>query len=133
MNKHTPGIWQISGPSSGKASSDDGGDYAIYIRNDAGDAQIFAEVIYRTDTNTYQPVEANAKLIAAAPDLVQALILATQELNAIRARDGAPQHIDWHRGQPLQTDSCTHEWWNELTEKCLDAIEKATGSRDTLQ
>ncbi len=77
--------------------------------------------------------EANAKLIAAAPLMIEALLLATQELNAIRARDGAPQHIDWHRGQPMQTDSCTHEWWNELTEKCLDAIEKATGSRDILQ
>ncbi len=59
-------------------------------------------------------------------DLVEALKLATHELNAIRARDGAPQHIDWHRGQPLQTDSCTHEWWNELTERCYAAIAKAS-------
>jgi hypothetical protein len=39
------------------------------------------------------------------------------ELNAIRARDGAPQHIDWLGGRPLQTSSCTHEWWSELTDK----------------
>ena len=58
----------------------------------------------------------------AAKGLVEALDLATKELNAIRARDGAPQHIDWHRGQPIQTDGCTKEWWNELTEKCFAAL-----------
>ena len=55
-------------------------------------------------------------------ELVEALRLAAKELNAIRARDGAPQHIDWYRGQPMQTDSCTHEWWNELTERCHAAL-----------
>ena len=63
----------------------------------------------------------------AAESLFEALELATKELNIVRARDGAPQHIDWHRGQPLQTDGCTHAWWNELTEKCFAALEKAGG------
>tara|TARA_Y100000310_G_scaffold150480_1_gene149921 strand:+ start:6372 stop:6935 length:564 start_codon:yes stop_codon:yes gene_type:complete len=65
------------------------------------------------------------ELEALNAELLEALELATHELNAIRAGDGAPQHIDWHQGRPLQTDSCTHEWWNELTEKCFAAITKA--------
>lgn len=73
-------------------------------------------------------MEANARLIAAAPELAEALRLATQELNAIRARDGAPQHIDWYRGQPMQSSSCTDEWWDELTEQCFAALKKAEGS-----
>ncbi len=58
-------------------------------------------------------------------DLLAMLKLATHELNAIRARDGAPQHIDWYRGRPMQNSSCTDEWWDELTEKCFAAIAKA--------
>lgn len=55
----------------------------------------------------------------------EALTLAAHELNAIRARDGAPQHIQWDRGRPIQTDSCTHEWWNTVTERCYAALAKA--------
>ena len=73
------------------------------------------------DISDYGP----SKLQAAAPDLLKALKLAVYELNAIRARDGAPQHIDWHRGQPIQTSGCTDEWWSEVTEKCYAAILKA--------
>ena len=65
------------------------------------------------------------RLVAVNEKLVEALGLATQELISIRARDGAPQHIDWHRGQPIQTSSCTEEWWNELTEKCSTALAQA--------
>lgn len=69
--------------------------------------------------------ETYANLFVAAPALLEALKLATHELNAIRARDGAPQHIDWYRGHPIQTNGCTHEWWDELTEKCMQAIAQA--------
>ncbi len=80
MSQHTPGPWQISGPSSGKGSNDDGGDYAIFIRDElptgvGGDVQILAEVIYQTDTSIYQPVEANARLMAQSPNLLSALVL----------------------------------------------------------
>lgn len=74
-----------------------------------------------------EPPSAEAKIIATSRELLAALILATHELNAIRARDGAPQYIDWYHGRPLQIDACTHEWWDELTQQCLDAIKKATG------
>lgn len=58
-------------------------------------------------------------------ELVEALDKATSELNAIRARDGAPQHIDWYQGRPLQTSSVTHEYWEALTEQCFAALKKA--------
>jgi hypothetical protein len=61
-------------------------------------------------------------------ELLAVLKLTTYELNAIRARDGAPQHIHWDRGRPIQTNSCTHEWWNELTEMCFAVIHKAEGA-----
>lgn len=63
-----------------------------------------------------------ALILASHKRMREALEKAVYELNAIRARDGAPQHIDWHRGQPLQTDSCTHEHWNALTEQCFAAL-----------
>lgn len=67
-------------------------------------------------------------LCAEAADAIEALTAAlkkaTHELNAIRARDGAPQHIDWYRGQPIQTDGCTKEYWDELTEQCFAALRK---------
>ncbi len=69
--------------------------------------------------------EAKSCIDALAPmmsEVVGALKLAEYELIAIRARDGAPQHIDWSGGRPLQTSSCTHEWWNEVTEKCSKAL-----------
>ena len=73
--------------------------------------------------------EAEARVEEAAPDLLAALKRAAYELNAIRAQDGAPQHIDWYRGRPLQTDSCTHEMWNDLTDYCFAAIAKAEGEK----
>lgn len=82
--------------------------------------------------NTREENLAHAELIIAdhgavaqRDRLVEALGLATQELISIRARDGAPQHIDWHRGQPIQTSSCTEEWWDELTEKCRAILDEA--------
>jgi len=60
-------------------------------------------------------------------EMLKVLKLVYKELNAIRARDGAPQHVDWYRGKPIQTDGCTHEWWDELTNKCDKLIAKAEG------
>ena len=56
--------------------------------------------------------------------LAEALRLAAQELNAIRARDGAPQHVQWGpNGRAFVTDACTHEWWDQLTEQCHEAVD----------
>ena len=67
----------------------------------------------------------NACLRTSKAELLEALKLATKELNAIRARDGAPQHIDWGKDGPMQIDGCSPGWWDELTEKCLSAIANA--------
>ena len=64
--------------------------------------------------------------------LVAAMKLALYELRAIQARDGAPQHISWDLGRPIQTDSCTHEWWSELVEICDSALSQATNKKGNM-
>ena len=54
--------------------------------------------------------------------LYVALKKAVYELNAIRARDGAPQLIHWDRGCALQTDACDPAYFNELVEECFTAL-----------
>ena len=77
-SKHTPGPWWIKGPSPGLPTNpcDDGGDYAIYANFDDprfnGKPRIIAEVINKVDWGIEAPAEANAALIAAAPDLLAA-------------------------------------------------------------
>lgn len=67
-----------------------------------------------------------ARLKALNAELAETLKLAVNELNIIRARDGAPQHVQWGpNGQVFVTDACTKEWWNELTERCFAAITRA--------
>ena len=58
------------------------------------------------------------------------LDLATKELNAIRARDGAPQHIVWDRGRPIQTSGCSEKWWDELTEQCFRALADTASEKE---
>ena len=58
-------------------------------------------------------------------DVAGALRAAFYELNAIRARDGAPQHIAWYRGHPIQTDSCTHEYFSAVVDACEAALPAA--------
>lgn len=118
MSKHTPGPWRVETEET----------VSVRDRKDGSVATLgWLSNRMAGPRRSSQEVQANARLIAAAPELLEALKLATNELNIIRARDGAPQHIDWHRGRPLQTSSCTEEWWNELTEKCFAAIAKAEG------
>lgn len=73
-----------------------------------------------SDDTTQQIIKAAVKVMEQA----------FYEFNAIKARDGAPQHIDWYRGQPLQTDSCTHEWWAEVTESLKTNLQALKGLID---
>lgn len=66
---YTKGPLKITGPSPGTGPGDDGGDYAIY---ESG--VIIGEAIHRADENEYRNAEANARLWAAAPDLLAALV-----------------------------------------------------------
>ncbi len=80
-------------------------------------------------TRSYvRELESELRLVTAAvAELVAGLRIAANEFNAIRARDGAPQHIDWYRGRPMQTDSVTHEAWDEWTEMLLALVTKYGG------
>lgn len=69
MSKHTPGPWTITGPGKYIPGFSDGGDYAI---EDAA-GQIIAEAIHQVDRSEFRPAEANARLIAAAPEMLEAL------------------------------------------------------------
>ena len=117
----TPGPWAHR---PARIKSDGGVDHCISAVVE-GKSRCIAEAFNVIAVNVEVNAAANARLIAAAPDILSALQLAARELNAIRARDGAPQHIDWYKCRPLQTSSCTDEWWNELTEMCFAAIKKA--------
>ena len=69
---HTPGLIEISGPSPGKDYMDDGGDYSLFIWVD-GDRHIIGEAIKQTGETIFHDALSNARLWAAAPDLLAAL------------------------------------------------------------
>ncbi len=75
----------------------------------------------------YMPIaevrgQENARLIAAAPELLEACKLAYEELNEIHARDGVPYT---HLGYKA---SVTQECFTNTVEKCRQAIAKATST-----
>lgn len=64
---HTPGPWKVSA----SALADNANDYAIYVMRDDR-RQIIAEAFGRSDWQHTHPSDANARLIAAAPELLEA-------------------------------------------------------------
>lgn len=64
----TPSPLTIKGPSPGGTALDDGGDYAILDET----RHIIGEAICRVGTATFVDAEANAKLWAASPELLEA-------------------------------------------------------------
>jgi hypothetical protein len=63
--KHTPGPWVLKRAT---VPVDDGIDVAII-----GDGEIIAEVFARASATKWPPVEANASLISAAPEMFDLL------------------------------------------------------------
>ena len=92
MDKHTPGPWQIA----------NGEDRRVYLINHGRDA--VGETVY---TDTRNP--ANARLIAAAPDLLAALKGILREHDALQMAEGR-----------------TGDRWPSAT-RARAAIAKATG------
>ena len=78
MSEHTPGPWQVRGPSKVPGRKDMTGDFAI-----VSNGKIIAEAFFQIAKEYYAPAEANARLIAAAPDLLKILkrLLASCEYN----------------------------------------------------
>ena len=76
MTKHTPGPWHIN--TAGSASRGEPfkiTEIYVYAPDTQDDTAICADVI---DPVTQEPSEANARLIAAAPDLLEALQAAVE-------------------------------------------------------
>lgn len=64
--KHTPGPWHVKRAA---VLTDGGYDYAIC----SADTEVIAEAFARTSATNWPPAEANARLIAAAPEMYEAL------------------------------------------------------------
>lgn len=75
--KHTPGPWFYK-PAT-KPDNIGGYDYGIYTEN----KRIIAEAFEITAENVREPVKANAQLIAAAPDLLEALTNLLAHVNCL--------------------------------------------------
>ena len=76
MTEHSPGPWLAGDePSPGGRYMDDGGDYAIYVERN-GAKHVIAEAFSKTAENNREPAEANARLIAASPEMKAALVAA---------------------------------------------------------
>ena len=72
MNKHTSGKWICKGPAEG-ADESRCGDYAIIDAK----GKIIAEAFRMVDENEYRDAQANANLMVAAPELLEALLSIT--------------------------------------------------------
>lgn len=69
--KHTPGPWKAI------EQGYDASAFYIYARNSS---DMRSPMVAHIPRSTVQPMEANARLIAAAPELLSALLLARAEL-----------------------------------------------------
>ena len=79
MSGHTPGPWMVEGPSKPTADTPMGGDFAILD----GGTNIIAETFRTVGVDSYRPAEANARLIAAAPELLGLLIKCRRALSGL--------------------------------------------------
>ena len=70
MSKHTPGPWEVSHGGHGSPRGFVIDEYFVLNRTVADDVAIAADIV---DPATQMPSEANARLIAAAPDLLEVL------------------------------------------------------------
>jgi len=87
MPAHTPGPWEMAEAGSWKDGKRTSTEY--FVRRPGDDVAIASEII--DPANDDAPSEANARLIAAAPDLLEAL----ESFIALNLRnDGAT--CDWH-------------------------------------
>lgn len=74
MSKHTPGPWLVTGGS------------FVYALNSYGTNSFWTNIYggsqggYKSPATPNEEIEANANLIAAAPDLLEAAILALDEM-----------------------------------------------------
>lgn len=137
MNKHTPAPWSIKKR---------GGSYLAYDLEGNTEGKIFrqnptiAQIHFRNHYNhdglldengqnfrnvDLLPVEANAKLIAAAPELLEALESITLDL--IELRDHYKNEAESFEGDERQMCLTNAENVDANLKKVKSAIQKATG------
>jgi hypothetical protein len=127
--KHTPGPWVVHSPPS--KSSTDLQIFAKYTEkehfNFPGSSGRFLATVRQYDVHTQ---EANARLISAAPDLLQACIKAYEAIDSILDfKDQGLMVQGWHvNGDPEPFDNFINENFegNEI-ELLFKAIQKAKG------
>lgn len=85
MSKHTPGPWEVSHGGHGSPHGFVIDEYYVLNRTVADDVAIAADIV---DPATQMPSEANARLIAAAPELLEALQLCMADMVLTEAHYG---------------------------------------------
>mgnify|MGYP001617001667 CR=1 FL=1 len=96
MSAHTPGPWTIKEPV--KAIGDERMDFAI-VAEINGRPRMIAETFWRVGTSLFAPAETNARLIAAAPRMLELLKLAQVRIFML---DGA--NVEYEAIDALLTD-----------------------------
>ncbi|HGM6719901.1 TPA: hypothetical protein ACKQC2_000721 [Stenotrophomonas maltophilia] len=88
-SKHTPGPWEVSHGGHGSPHGFVIDEYYVLNRTVADDVAIAADIV---DPATQMPSEANARLIAAAPEMFEALDTIGGLSRALR--QGGPDPMD---------------------------------------
>lgn len=127
MSKHTPGPWEVSHGGHGSPHGFVIDEYYVLNRTVADDVAIAADIV---DPATQMPSEANARLIAAAPELLEALSKAVREteqflFDAWLVRVCPSGDVESVQRQWLA--SSDHRDFVDEWREQIDAIAKATG------
>ncbi|WP_462052465.1 hypothetical protein ACSYS7_001747 [Stenotrophomonas maltophilia] len=126
-SKHTPGPWEVSHGGHGSPHGFVIDEYYVLNRTVADDVAIAADIV---DPATQMPSEANARLIAAAPELLEALSKAVREteqflFDAWLVRVCPSGDVESVQRQWLA--SSDHRDFVDEWREQIDAIAKATG------
>jgi len=89
-SKHTPAPWEVSHGGHGSQSGFVIDEYFVLNRAVADDVAIAADIV---DPATGMPSEANARLIAAAPELLAALKMAESVYRHNVVKQGEPSSV----------------------------------------
>lgn len=104
--KFTNGPWQVNGS---------------HVYGPDPERKLLAQGCNQGSDEKFVPMVDNLRLIAAAPEMYEALKKAVYELNAIRARDGVPYtHDGWKA-------SVDEEYFSSVVDESFAALAKAEG------
>lgn len=116
-DKHTPGPWQVSGVRSKALIS--GIEHGVHCIGPDGDPMIYAGYSDRTNA-LHCECMANARLVAAAPELLQAAIDLLAEVDEMEKRVGWAGYPPWE-GQMFKCENCGAT----LPKNCMCANDKS--------